>query len=93
MYKTVSVVSITSILVITIISIVSAQEEDKFKQCLLTRPSGSLGYCLGVGAISKLENWDNNPEFDIVDGVTFTKDEQQYREAYNYIDRDPSDLR
>lgn len=67
--------------------------EDMFRQCLISRPSASLGYCLGVGTISKLQNWENDPKFDVVDGVTFARDEQQFREAYNFVDRDPSDFR
>lgn len=67
--------------------------EDMFRQCLISRPSASFGYCLGVGAISKLQNWDNDPKFDIVDGISFSRDAQQYREAYNFVDRDPGDLR
>lgn len=76
-----------------LITISIASTEDTFRQCLITRPSATLGYCLGAGAISTLQNWDNDSKFDIVDGVSFTRDEQQYREAYNYVDRDPSDLR
>lgn len=67
--------------------------EDSFKQCLVSQPVGSLGYCIGVGAISKLQSWDNNPEFDLVDGLTLSRDEQQYREGYNFMDSNPNDLR
>lgn len=68
--------------------------DDPFKQCLISTPGTSLGYCLGVGAISTLRSLDADPEFDIVDGVTFAKDEQQQpREGYNFVDRDPGDYR
>ena len=67
--------------------------EDTFRQCLITRPQVTMGYCMGVGAISKLQSLDSDPEFDIVDGVTLTRDSQQLREAYNFVDRDPSDFK
>lgn len=74
-------------------TVVPPSAGDSFKQCLITMPSGSFGYCLGVGAISKLRNWDDSPEFDIVDGLTLSRDGKQYREEYNYVERDPNDLR
>lgn len=74
-------------------TVTKSTSEETFKQCLVSQPSASLGYCLGVGAISKLQTWDNDPQFDVIDGVTFSRDDQQYREAYNFIDRDPSDFR
>lgn len=68
--------------------------DDPFRQCLISTPGTSLGYCIGVGAISKLRSLDADQEFDIVDGVTFAKDEQQQpREGYNFVDRDPGDYR
>ncbi|KAK4875563.1 hypothetical protein RN001_011985 [Aquatica leii] len=65
---------------------------DSFNQCLIETPT-SLGYCLGVGALSKLQSIDNDPEYDFVDGVTFARDEQQVRENYNFLDRNPADFR
>ncbi|KAK5644798.1 hypothetical protein RI129_006098 [Pyrocoelia pectoralis] len=65
---------------------------DSFNQCLISTPT-SFGYCLGIGALSKLQSIDNNPEFDVVDGVTFAKDEQEVRENSNFLNRDPGDLR
>lgn len=68
--------------------------DDPFRQCLISTPGTSFSYCLGVGAISKLRSLDADPEFDIVDGVTFARDEQQQpREGYNFVDRDPGDFR
>lgn len=74
----------------TLVSQTSGMET--FKQCLISTPI-SFGHCLGVGALSKLQSIDNNPEFNVVDGVSFTKDEQQVRESYNFMDRDPGDFR
>ncbi|XP_031349245.1 uncharacterized protein LOC116175309 [Photinus pyralis] len=65
---------------------------DSFNQCLISTPT-SFGYCLGIGALSKLQSIDNNPEYDVVDGVTFAKDEQEVRESYNFLNRDPGDFR
>lgn len=67
--------------------------DDPFRQCLMSDSQASLGYCLGVGAINKLQSFDADPEFDIVDGVTFARDEKQFREAYSFVDRDPGDFR
>lgn len=75
---------------------VACTTDDPFRQCLISTPGGttSLSYCLGVGAISKLRSLDADREFDIVDGVTFAKDEQQQpREDYNFVDKDPGDFR
>ncbi|XP_045475006.1 uncharacterized protein LOC123680927 [Harmonia axyridis] len=69
--------------------------EETFRQCLLATPvgSGSMGQCLGVGVLGRLQSLDNEPEFDLVDGVTLTKDPKDYREAYSLADSDPSSLR
>ena len=67
--------------------------EESFRQCLLTQPSVTLGYCFGVGAISKLRSLDSDPEFDLIDGVTLSRSQQEYREAYNFDERDPADFR
>lgn len=66
---------------------------ESFKECLIAKPSESLGYCLGVGTISELQTLENDPEFSIVDGVKLYKDEQQYRESYNFVESDPGNLR
>ncbi|XP_030768094.1 uncharacterized protein LOC115891693 [Sitophilus oryzae] len=69
---------------------------DTFKQCLISyQPSSDLGKCVGLTAISRLQTIDSNPEFDLVDGLTFSRDAtQEYRDGtYNYADQDPSDLR
>ncbi|RZB40380.1 hypothetical protein BDFB_003543 [Asbolus verrucosus] len=67
--------------------------EDSFRQCLITQPSVTLGHCLGVGAISKLQSLDSHQEFDLIDGVTLSRGQQEYREAYNFADTDPADFR
>lgn len=56
-------------------------------------PQGSLGYCLGVGAVEKLRGMDADPEFDVVDGVTFCKDEEEFREGTGFVDASPGDFR
>ncbi|XP_044271479.1 uncharacterized protein LOC123015670 [Tribolium madens] len=66
--------------------------EESFKQCLVSQPSVSLGHCFGVGAISKLRSLDSDQEFDLIDGVTLSRN-QEYRETYNFADRDPGDFR
>lgn len=66
--------------------------EESFKQCLVSQPSVTLGYCFGVGAISKLRSLDSDHEFDLTDGVTLSRNQQEYRETYNFADRDPSDF-
>lgn len=67
--------------------------EESFRQCLVSRPANGFGYCMGVGAITKLQNMDGDPEFDLVDGITLTRDQQQFREVHNFADTDPSDFR
>lgn len=65
---------------------------DTFKQCLISQPTGSLTQCIGMTAISKLQSVDNQPEFDVVDGFTLVKDNnQEYRDAPSY--GDPTDFR
>lgn len=72
----------------------TSMTEDPFRQCLLSNSHGSLGYCLGVGAMSKLERVDADAEFDMVDGLTFERDEnKELREGVNFIERDPADFR
>ncbi|CAG9817466.1 unnamed protein product [Phaedon cochleariae] len=66
---------------------------ETLRQCLVSQVGGGLGQCLGVGAISKLQSLDADPEFDLVDGVTLTRDGQEYREAHNFADADPSSFR
>lgn len=68
--------------------------EDSFRQCLISQPSVTLGHCLGVGAISRLQSLDSHQEFNLIDGFTLSRDGQEYREAsYNFAERDPSDFR
>ncbi|CAH0555723.1 unnamed protein product [Brassicogethes aeneus] len=64
-----------------------------FRDCLVSQPQ-SLGQCMAVGAISRLQDLDANPEFDLVDGVTLVKDNtQEYREDYNFAGTDTSSFR
>lgn len=70
--------------------------EDTFKQCLVSyQPQNDLRRCFGVSTISRLQSLDANPEFDLVDGLTLSRDStQEFRESsYNYGDRDPSEFR
>ncbi|XP_060529376.1 uncharacterized protein LOC132703877 [Cylas formicarius] len=68
--------------------------QESFKQCLVSQPQSTIGYCFGMGAINRLQTWDSNPEFDVIDGVTLTKDlTQEFRDVYNYADQDPSNFR
>lgn len=67
--------------------------EETFRYCLLSQSRGTLGHCFGVGAMNKLQSLDNSPEFDLVDGVTLTKDAREFREAYNFAEGDPTSLR
>lgn len=67
--------------------------KESFKDCLIAKPTESLGYCLGVGALTELQILENDPEFSVVDGVTLFKDEQQYRDAYNFVESDPGNWR
>lgn len=67
--------------------------EETFRYCLLSQSRNALGHCFGVGAMNKLQSLDNSPEFDLVDGVTLTKDAREFREAYNFAEGDPSSLR
>lgn len=73
---------------------VSDSGEESFKDCLIAKPSEGLGYCLGVGTLNKLQTLENDPDFGLVDGVRLYKDEQQYRESYNFVaTSDPRSLR
>ncbi|KAJ3626079.1 hypothetical protein MTP99_016603 [Tenebrio molitor] len=67
--------------------------EESFRQCLIAQPSATFGHCFGVGAISKLQSLDVDHEFDLIDGVTLSRSQQEYREAYNFAERDPADFR
>ncbi|XP_066145936.1 uncharacterized protein Osi10a [Euwallacea fornicatus] len=70
--------------------------EDTFKQCIVGhKPQNDFKKCFGFGAISRLQVLDSNPQFDIIDGLTMSRDmSQEYREgAYNFADQDPSDFR
>lgn len=67
--------------------------EDTFRYCLLSQSQSTLGHCFGVGAMNKLQSLENSPEFDLVDGVTLTRDAREFREAYNFADGDPSSFR
>ncbi|CAG9860650.1 unnamed protein product [Phyllotreta striolata] len=71
----------------------NASIDDTFRQCLLSQMPANLGHCLGVGAIDRLQSLDNSPEFELVDGLMLTRDVQEFRDAYNFQDRDPSNLR
>ncbi|XP_044755176.1 uncharacterized protein LOC123314122 [Coccinella septempunctata] len=75
--------------------VTSPSVEHTFRQCILSTPAGagSMGQCLGMGVLSKLQNWDNEPEFDLVDGVTLTRDPKEFREAHSFADTDPSSFR
>lgn len=66
---------------------------EEFRQCALTQPQ-TLGTCIGVGAISRLQYLDNNPEFELVDGVTLMRNnDQEYREEFSAPAADPSSFR
>lgn len=66
--------------------------EETFRTCLITQPS--LNHCIGVGALSKLQSLDSDPQFDLIDGLTLTRNEQEYRlQDFNFAERDPSDFR
>ncbi|KAL3268025.1 hypothetical protein HHI36_007158 [Cryptolaemus montrouzieri] len=69
--------------------------EHTFRQCLISTSvaTGGVGHCLGMGLINKLQSWDSEPEFDLVDGVTLTKDPKEYRESFSFSDSDPSSFR
>lgn len=67
--------------------------EDTFRYCLLSQAKGTLGHCFGVGAINKLQSLENSPEFDLVDGVTLTRDAREFREVYNFAEGDPTNFR
>lgn len=70
--------------------------EDTFKQCIAAQqPDNDLKRCVGFGAISRLQSLDSSPAFDLLDGLTLSRDiTQEYREgAYNFADLDPSDFR
>lgn len=69
---------------------VTPNPQYSFEQCLITKTS--LGYCVGVTALNKLQSIDNDPVFDIVDGVSFIRDEQRPRTASNFLERDPHDF-
>lgn len=71
----------------------ATSSEDAFRRCLVGTPQGSLGYCLGVGAVEKLRGMDADPDFDVVDGVTFARNEEQFREGAGFVDLDPGDFR
>ncbi|ERL86312.1 hypothetical protein D910_03720 [Dendroctonus ponderosae] len=48
---------------------------ETFRQCLISyQAQNGLGRCFGVGAISRLQALDSNPEFDFVDGLTLSRD-------------------
>nr|XP_022918509.1 uncharacterized protein LOC111427546 [Onthophagus taurus] len=66
---------------------------ESFKHCLISKPNESFGYCLGVGALTKLQTLENNLEFEVTEDLKFTKDDQQYREAYNFVDSNPGSFR
>lgn len=67
--------------------------EDPFRQCLLSNSHGTLGDCLAVGAMSRLQRFDAEPEFDLMDGVTFERDEKEFREGFHFIEGAPADFR
>lgn len=69
---------------------------ETFRQCLISyQVQNGLGRCFGVGAITRLQALDSNPEFDFVDGLTLSRDMTlEYRDnSYNYAEQDPSDFR
>ncbi|KAL1494625.1 hypothetical protein ABEB36_010195 [Hypothenemus hampei] len=69
---------------------------DTFRQCLAAyHPQNDLRRCFGIGTISRLQILDSSPEFDIIDGLTFSKDPtQELREdSYNYAEQNPADFR
>lgn len=92
MYQRVASV-FASVLVVVSAMVKTSTTEDPFRQCLLSNTHGTLGYCLAVGAMSKLQRLDADPEFDVMDGVTFERDEKEYREGFNFIEGDPADFR
>ncbi|CAH2013989.1 unnamed protein product [Acanthoscelides obtectus] len=67
---------------------------DTFRQCLISQPLG-LGRCVGVGAIQRLQALDSSPEFDLIDGITLSRDGQEFRDlpVYNFAERDPASFR
>lgn len=67
--------------------------EDAFRYCLISQSQSTLGQCFGVGVINKLQSFENSPEFDLVDGVTLTRDAREFREEYRFDDGDPTSLR
>ncbi|KAK9879995.1 hypothetical protein WA026_008508 [Henosepilachna vigintioctopunctata] len=73
----------------------SPSMQSSFRQCLVTSSigSGDVGQCLGTELINKLQNWDSEPEFDFVDGVTLSRDPKEYREAFNFVDSDTPSFR
>ncbi|XP_057652266.1 uncharacterized protein LOC130891493 [Diorhabda carinulata] len=67
---------------------------DSFRQCLISQTPGNLGHCLGVEAVTKLQSLDNSPEFDLVDGLTLSRDaRQEFRDGYNFQEEDPTNFR
>ncbi|XP_050510366.1 uncharacterized protein LOC114324600 isoform X1 [Diabrotica virgifera virgifera] len=65
-----------------------------FRQCLISQTPANLGHCLGVEAITRLQSLDNSPEFDLVDGLTLSRDaRQEYRDGHNFAEGDPSSFR
>lgn len=70
--------------------------EDTFKQCIAAQqPENDLKRCVGFGAITRLQSLDSSPAFDLLDGLTLSREiTQEYREgAYNFADLDPSNFR
>lgn len=71
---------------------VTPNHQYSFEQCLLSKPN-SFGTCLGIGALSKLQSIDDDPAYNIVDGVIFLRDEHQPRDAGYFLEQDPSNFR
>lgn len=63
-----------------------------FEQCLVSQP-GALGTCLGVGALSKLQSIDDDPAYNVLDGITLLRNEHLPRSAGSFLDRDPTNFR
>lgn len=60
-----------------------------FDQCIVSK--SALGYCVGASALNKLQSIDNDPAYDVVDGLSFIRDEQRPRTLNNFLERDPGD--
>lgn len=70
-------------------------EESPFAYCLRTGQAGSVMACAGLAALNKLQSIQNDPSFNLVDGVTLLKDEHLTRgiDGNPFAGRDPSDFR